>query len=483
MDNEKYNVVSLFSGCGGLDIGIANAGTDQMNTDTEDGKFNYLWSNDDMEHACKTLAKNFDKELVDEVDDSNEKGVVYNGDIREVNFGNIIDQNEVNLVLGGFPCQDFSILRGDDNRGGIEVQRGKLYLEYARSLASLQPEMFIAENVKGLTSANDGKAYERIIEDFEKLDREWEDIATEFSDERDVEDVNDVNGYEILYSDVVDFSELGVPQGRERLIIIGLRKDLIDSVEDETDTDIDEWKEQITSDLNSKNDFDVSPLTAIETFTGDTFDTLSDEYESIMKSYEDYIMEIDSERGDEYRDEVWPEYTFDIWDDYEWRNSISNVDESQVLTQHKNVLNELGYKDRNLSNLDFEDGSNEEMREMDRVLERLRHIAPDENHRMVKNTEHHVSGMMSNIYRRLHPLQPSTTIIASGGGGTWGYHYERERGKLTNRERARIQTFPDDFLFHGTNSEVRKQIGNAVPPLGAKRVGESILPILESVVE
>jgi DNA (cytosine-5)-methyltransferase 1 len=72
---------------------------------------------------------------------------------------------------------------------------------------------------------------------------------------------------------------------------------------------------------------------------------------------------------------------------------------------------------------------------------------------------------MSNIYRKLDRTKPSPTIIANGGGGTWGYHYEEPR-PLTNRERARLQTFPDTFVFKGPIGEVRKQIGNAVPPLG-----------------
>lgn len=86
-----------------------------------------------------------------------------------------------------------------------------------------------------------------------------------------------------------------------------------------------------------------------------------------------------------------------------------------------------------------------------------------------------VKGLMSNIYRKLDRTKPSTTILASGGGGTWGYHYQYPRS-LTNRERARIQSFPDDFVFYGSNTEVRRQIGNAVPSVGiyyfAKRIAE-----------
>lgn len=81
---------------------------------------------------------------------------------------------------------------------------------------------------------------------------------------------------------------------------------------------------------------------------------------------------------------------------------------------------------------------------------------------------------MSHIYRRLHPDKPSYTITGSGGGGTHVYHWEECRA-LTNRERARIQSFPDDFIFKGSKESVRKQIGMAVPPEGAKIIFEAIL--------
>ncbi len=81
---------------------------------------------------------------------------------------------------------------------------------------------------------------------------------------------------------------------------------------------------------------------------------------------------------------------------------------------------------------------------------------------------------MSHIYRRLHPEKPSYTITGSGGGGTHVYHWEECRA-LTNRERARLQSFPDNFNFIGQKEQVRKQIGMAVPPEGAKVIFEAIL--------
>ena len=84
---------------------------------------------------------------------------------------------------------------------------------------------------------------------------------------------------------------------------------------------------------------------------------------------------------------------------------------------------------------------------------------------------------MSMIYKRLDPNKPSYTVTGSGGGGTHVYHWEENRA-LTNRERARLQTFPDNFEFIGSKDSVRSQIGMAVPVLGAKIILESVLKTL-----
>jgi len=112
------------------------------------------------------------------------------------------------------------------------------------------------------------------------------------------------------------------------------------------------------------------------------------------------------------------------------------------------------------------------------VIERLSHIKPGENAWTAELPAHlqlNVKGAkMSMIYKRLHPDKPSYTVTGSGGGGTHVYHWVENRA-LTNRERARLQTFPDDFEFIGSKESVRKQIGMAVPVLGAKIILESIL--------
>ncbi len=101
------------------------------------------------------------------------------------------------FMLGGFPCQDFSVIW---KRPGLEGERGNLYKSYLRFVDAKRPKAFVAENVKGLLTANAGKAIEQIVNDFEKI----------------------VPGY-LIKPKLYNFAEYGVPQFRERVLIVGIR--------------------------------------------------------------------------------------------------------------------------------------------------------------------------------------------------------------------------------------------------------------------
>ena len=122
--------------------------------------------------------------------------------------------------------------------------------------------------------------------------------------------------------------------------------------------------------------------------------------------------------------------------------------------------------------------NNEFTKQTHDVVERLKYIKPGENAFTADIPEHlqlKINGVkISQIYRRLDPNKPAYTVTGSGGGGTHVYHWKEDRA-LTNRERARLQTFPDDFVFVGSKESVRKQIGMAVPVDGARIIFESIL--------
>lgn len=128
--------------------------------------------------------------------------------------------------------------------------------------------------------------------------------------------------------------------------------------------------------------------------------------------------------------------------------------------------------------------NNELTKQSEVVVRRLEHINPGQNAFNAVLPAHlklNVKGAtMSQIYRRLDPDKPSYTVTGSGGGGTHVYHWEEPRA-LTNRERARLQTFPDTYEFKGSKESARKQIGMAVPPKGMKIIFEALLSCMAGV--
>ena len=122
--------------------------------------------------------------------------------------------------------------------------------------------------------------------------------------------------------------------------------------------------------------------------------------------------------------------------------------------------------------------NNELTKQSETVVKRLKHIKPGENAfnaDLPDELKLNVTGAkISQIYKRLDPNKPAYTVTGSGGGGTHIYHWEENRA-LTNRERARLQTFPDTYVFQGSKESVRKQIGMAVPCDGARVIFEAIL--------
>jgi DNA (cytosine-5)-methyltransferase 1 len=314
--SRKIPLISLFSGCGGLDLPFHKAG------------FDLKWAIDSNPDACKTFGRNI-------------ADVIVNKKIEEVDVARVPDAE---IIVGGFPCQDFSIIW---KRPGLEGERGNLYTHFLEFIRQKQPAVFVAENVKGLLSANGGKAIQKIISDFESI----------------------APGY-LVKPKLYNFADYGVPQFRERVLIVGVRLD-----------------------------------------TGFNFVHPQPEY-GLNRKYP-------------YRS---------AGEALEGVEKVKFNNEKQIIRSHTSKLLEMISPGGNFSDIP-------------------------------KDSPYYVKGMMSQIYRRLHPDKPSATVIAAGGGGTWGYHHVEPR-PLTNRERARLQTFPDEFIFEGSIAEVRRQIGNAVPPDG-----------------
>ena len=466
---RRLKVISLFSGCGGLDLGF-----------TMSGRFSLKFANDINESAAKVYSENFNAKIISRIPDrSSQRPLFLKEDIQNIDFGQIKSiLPDIDVVIGGPPCQDFSLARGTDRaNAGIYTQRGKLYAYFVKALMYLRPKYFVFENVPGIKSDNKGMTWDIIREDFSNLSMHAGDI------EKIAGDGFSGNGtsYFLAYHGIADASAVGTPQKRKRVIIIGIRKDLI---ENSPAGSVQYLTDEIRKICRSKIEgeglcFSKYPLTSIEAFEGKTLDTLDDRYRSIM---EEWLF--DEKNRDVPELNEWAEKNSNALDEgvlmnYCKANSSQflPVELEKAMDDHRKVLESLGFIGvRVLIGSDQMDKACSIPTENPRVVSRLYFTPPDKNYKFLYNHKcWKVEGKnISMIYRRLHPLKPAYTVTANGGGGTHGYHYEKSRGRLTNRERARLQSFPDWFKFSGTYTQQREIIGNAVPPLLGKAVAMAL---------
>lgn len=338
-----FRLGELFCGPGGIGWGAVHADIDQ-----EDFGIVHQWANDYDESTCETYRYNICPDMPE---------TVYHGDIRTFDMEQLAP---IDALAFGFPCNDYSVV---GEQKGIHGNFGPLYSYGVKALQKFQPQWFLAENVGGLRSANEGRTLDKILTELENA------------------------GY-TLTPHLYKFEEYGIPQARHRLIIIGIRNDL----------------------------------------------------------------------NVEYRVPSPAPYA-DI--NNTCRYAIENP-----------PIKEDAY-------------NNELTKQSKRVIERLQYIKPGQNAftaDLPEDLKLHVKGAkISQIYKRLDPNKPAYTVTGSGGGGTHIYHWEEPRA-LTNRERARLQTFPDTFKFIGNKESVRKQIGMAVPCQGAKIIFEAVLKSFAGIV-
>jgi len=180
--NTKIKVASFFCGCGGMDLGV-QGGFEFLGKAYSRLPFEIVYAVDNDAYATSVYNSNFVHQCETK-------------DVRDINLTAIPDYD---ILLGGFPCQSFSISAQNPPRLGCKDDRGKLFFEMVNALKENKPRFFIAENVKGLLSANQGKAFPMIIKEFEKA------------------------GYYVKHK-LFDASEYGVPQKRQRVFIVGFRE-------------------------------------------------------------------------------------------------------------------------------------------------------------------------------------------------------------------------------------------------------------------
>lgn len=180
---EKIKVASLFCGCGGMDLGVLGGFT-FLGKEYPKNPFEIVYAVDFDEYCTKIYNENFEHKCIVK-------------DVRDIKTNEL---PEFDMLIGGFPCQSFSISAQNPPRLGFKDERGMLFFEMVKILKERQPRFFIAENVKGILSANEGKAFPMIIKEF-----------------RDA-------GYHVMHK-LLNASDYGVPQKRERVIIMGFLKE------------------------------------------------------------------------------------------------------------------------------------------------------------------------------------------------------------------------------------------------------------------
>ena len=393
-------VLTLFSGAGGMDLGFIQAGAE------------ILWANDFEKDATVTYAQNISDHIV-------------YGDITQISNSKI-PYNNIDVVIGGFPCQGFSVA---NTKRSIKDERNFLYKELLRVVEYKKPKFFVGENVKGLLSLAGGKVFEMIKQDFKNL------------------------GYEID-AKLLNSADYGVPQFRERVIIIGNRigkKNIFPTPTHANSNNLfsSELKPYISTkevishlyniDTVEKNINKVIELNGKKIYNHIAYTNVSDKFfgrKHNVKQAEicDYLKYWRNKKGistkkvDEYFGYA---HTAGHW--FRKDNKSGSIPKPSDWWKLKKLLN-------------FDDKYDKQ------VTEFIEKEIKFEQSLRIANWD-----------------TPSDTITAS----TPEIHPNKKR-RLSVRECAIIQSFPDDFIFYGSLSSQHRQVGNAVPPLLAKQIAQNI---------
>lgn len=311
--STTFKVISLFSGCGGMDLGF-KGGFEFLGTKYPENQFEVIWANDINEAACRSYKRNIGAHI-------------HSGDIWE-----LMDEvpAEADVLIGGFPCQDISV---NGKGAGVEGKRSGLYRAMVEAVSRTKPKIFVAENVKGLLMKHNIKSFETVMTDFRSL------------------------GYDVTHH-LYHAADYGVPQTRERVIIVGT-------------------------------------LPGISKFVPPEPTHSHDEYITAKEAISDL--------------EALPE-------DPEFNHIWSRANKSA------------------------EQGN-----------------------------------------RRLVADRPGYTIRAECHGNIQ-FHYDLPR-RISMREAARFQSFPDDYIFDAKLRETERQVGNAVPPVLAWHIAQAVKRCLVSPQE
>lgn len=400
---KKYRVISLFSGAGGMDLGFINAG------------FDIVWANDFFKEAVESYRKNVDSRIV-------------YGDITKIDSSEMPD--DIDLVIGGFPCQGFSVA---NTKRSMKDERNFLYKEMLRVIDDKKPKFFVAENVKGILSMKKGKVFEIIKKDFKKL------------------------GYNVD-AKLLNAAEYGVPQARERVVIIGNRIGVKNPYPKPTHW-VDSKKYESKKGLKD-------PITVEQTIGFLSDIRLSDKPIKLDNGMIIYNHTAATNVYDKFWGRKYKVKQEDVCDYLKmWRDKAGYTT--------KKVDDHFGYKYTagHWFRKDNHSGSipkPSDWWELKKILGFNNKYDKKVTTMVEKEIKFEQSLRITNWNR------PSDTITATSPE----IHVNRER-RLSARECAMLQTFPMDYEFVGSLNVIYRQIGNAVPVKLAEQIAKGIYDELE----
>jgi DNA (cytosine-5)-methyltransferase 1 len=388
----KPKIVSLFSGAGGMDLGFKQAG------------FEILLANDFEKDACNTYKKNIDDNILE-------------GDVKNLKESDV--PKNIDVLIGGFPCQGFSIANKNRNESD---ERNSLYKEMIRIIKASNPKIIVAENVKGILSLGKGEIFKQIQADLKEL------------------------GYNVSFG-LFNTAHFGVPQFRERVIIIANKIGVENIFPEKTYGNTEKPFIPVKSVISHLAEIPIS----------------YNSFELNGKEIHNHIASTN------VHDKFWGRKhevsQFDICDYLKkWRKkagiSTKKIDE---IFGYKHTAGHWFRKDNN-------SGSIPQPSDWFRLKEILKF---DDAYDLQVTELIEKQIVFEQSLRITNWETPSDTITATSPE----IHVNKER-RLSARECAIIQTFPDDFIFTGSLNSMYKQIGNAVPVKFAKAVATNILEML-----
>lgn len=411
---KSKNVISLFAGAGGMDLGFKKAG------------FNIIWANDFEKDAVMTYKNNIGDHIV-------------YGDITKIDIKNELpNEEEIDLVIGGFPCQGFSV---NNIKRNMEDKRNFLYLELLKVIELKKPKFFVAENVKGLLSMEKGKVIDMIVKDFENL------------------------GYKVDYQ-LLNAADYGVPQARERVIIIGNRIGVknpfpvISHVAPDDNLSFFDYK----SDKELKTHITVEEAIGFLANTEIQNGKVNDYIRVNDRKIYNHVASTKVE--DKFFGRKYPVNQHDICDYLRFYRDKSEWTTKKI-DEHFGYKHTAGHwfrKDNNSGSIP----KPKDWWELKKILKF------DNKYDKVVTTFVEKDIKFEQSLRITNWDRPSDTITATMPE----IHVNKTR-RLSARECAILQTFPDDFVFYGALNSLHRQIGNAVPVLLAEKIGLEISKVID----